>query len=372
MLKQGERNYLEEHSKEKVGFYKKYLDLYLTVLINSNYTESINIYDIFCGVGIYSEDDSKGSPVIAMESIIKQLEQHNSSKKISLLINDGDIKRVERAQKYIEDNYGNKFNFSVYNLLSEDIFKLTISKIKNTKNNENNLVFIDPHGYKHIYKKDILDIMEAGKSEILIFLPIHLMYRFIKPTQTDIDNTSYIPLKRFMTEFNLKYSVKSPKEYIEHIQKAFSFTEKYFTASYILESDSKNQYALFFITKNLKGLEKAVHTKWELDKLCGKGFEQKKAPSLFEAVDKEEKNENCLEVLDNKLNIFLQENKTNNELYEFTLKNGFLIKHTNEVLRKLQNNNKLIFDRDIRKNSFYINYKNHQNKDIEYKVRKIE
>ena len=75
-IKQGEKDYLEEHSKEKLAFYKKYLDLYLTVLINAKYTKSINIYDIFCGVGIYDGDGNKGSPVVAMECIKTQLRTH--------------------------------------------------------------------------------------------------------------------------------------------------------------------------------------------------------------------------------------------------------------------------------------------------------
>jgi len=186
-LKQGEKNYLEEHSKEKVAFYEKYLNLYLTVLINAQYVKAINIYDIFCGVGIYDGDGSKGSPVVAMECIKNQLKIHwkNRDKPISLLINDGDKTRVNIAKNYIEKNCNAKCLFTAYNLQSNEIFSLVIDKIKKSKKDENHLVFIDPHGYKDIYKNDIVNIMEAGKSEILIFLPIHLMYRFLKPTKNE-------------------------------------------------------------------------------------------------------------------------------------------------------------------------------------------
>ena len=363
MKKQGEKDYLEEHSKEKVKFYGKYLDVYLAILLNSLYTKAINIYDIFCGVGLYSDDGSKGSPIVAMEAIIK----FNSSQKVRLLINDGDTKRVETAHSYIKNHYNNQFEFESHNLLSEKIFELTISKIKKN-NNENHLIFIDPHGYKNIYKNDIVNIMEAGKSEILIFLPIHMMYRFLKPSQKDRENSSYQPLIEFMETFKLNYNVQTTKEYIEHIKQAFSFKDKYYTTSYILQSDTKNDYALFFITKNLRGLEKAVETKWKLDTLCGKGFEQTKNKSLFEIEDKEKKKEDCLEELLQKLQIYLKDRRNNNELCEFTLKNGFLLKHINEAMKILQNDNKLIFDRVLRKNSFYINYKNYKNNDIKYKV----
>jgi len=363
IIKQGDKDYLEEHSKEKVTFYKKYLSSYLAVLLNTPYTKAINIYDIFCGVGIYSKDNSKGSPVVAME-VIKEF---NTPIPIKLVINDGDTRRVQTAEKHIKSNYNQAFEFEAYNLLAEKIFELTISEIKNNKSG-NNLVFIDPHGYKDIYKKDIIDIMEVGKSEILIFLPIHMMYRFLKPSKEDRENISYQPLITFMETFRLNYDVKTTKEYIEHIKQAFSFNEKYYTTSYILQSDSKNDYALFFITKNLKGLEKAVETKWNLDKLCGKGFEQKKAPSLFEKEEKEEKKENCLEAFLEKIKLYLKTKRTNNELYEFTLKNGFLLKHTNDILRQLDSKNKLHFDRKVRKNAFYIKYENYRDDNIEYEV----
>jgi len=372
ILKQGEKNYLEEHSKEKVAFYEKYLDLYLTVLINSSYVKAINIYDIFCGVGIYDGDGSKGSPVIAMECIKKQLYIHgkNNNKPISLLINDGDKKRVEIAKNHIEQYCNSKCRFSAFNLDAKEIFPLVIDKIKTSTKNENHFVFIDPHGYKDIYKSDIVNIMEAGKSEILIFLPIHLMYRFLKPTQKDKENPSYKPLRRFMTEFNLDYNAQSPQEYIKHIEKAFLCDEKYYTSSYILQAQSNNFYALFFITKHIRGLEKAIDTKWTLDKLCGKGFEKKQSISLFEEEEKENKKENCLEEFKAKLIKYLYKEKTNNEIYLFTLKNGFLIKHTNAILKQLSEQNNLIFDRQIRKNTFYLNYKEYyKNNIIKYKVK---
>ena len=369
-LKQGEKDYLEEHSKAKVAFYEKYLNLYLTVLMNAEYVKAINIYDVFCGVGVYEGDGSKGSPVVAMEGIKNQQKIHwrHKDKPVSLLINDGNKERVDIAKKYIEDHCDTKCAFSSYNLDAKDIFPLIIDKIK-SKKTENHLVFIDPHGYKDIFKSYIVDIMEAGKSEILIFLPIHLMYRFLKPTQHDKENPSYAPLRRFMTEFDLEYDASSPQEYIAGIEKAFLCHEKYYTASYILKSDSNNYYALFFITKHIRGLEKAIAAKWELDELCGEGFENKQHKSLFEEEEKEEKKENCIEKFKEKLVEFLRSDRTNNEIYLFALTNGSLIKHTNVILKQLNEENKLHFDRKVRKNAFYLTYMNYKDGTIKYKVK---
>ncbi len=371
-VKQGEKNFLEEHSREKVNFYKKYLELYLTVLILAPHTKAINLYDVFCGVGIYDGDGSKGSPVVAMECIKSQLRRHwkNKDKPISLLINDGDKIRVDIATNYIEEHCNNKCKFTALNLQSKEIFASIITKIRKSKGNENHLVFIDPHGYKDVYKNDIVDIMEAGKSEILIFLPIHQMYRFSKGTMSVETNSSETnPLKRFIKEFKLNYNVESAKEYIDYVEKSFSFDETYYTTNFRLKAtNSNNTYALFFITKNLKGLEKAVETKWKLDELCGKGFEKKSTLSLFEEEEEEKQKENCLNELELKLKKYLSIQRTNGELYEFTLVNGFLLKHTNAILKQFQSANKLSFVDDKRKKkTFYLDYKYHNNEVI-YKV----
>ena len=369
-VKQGDRDYLEEHSKEKVAFYGEYLDLYLTVLLNTTYIKSINIYDLFCGVGIYAEDGSKGSPIIAMESIKKQLsiQQNSNNKQMKLIINDGKKESVERAKQYLVEQNIN-FDFEAYNLQAEDIFSLTINNIKSSKDDEFNLIFIDPHGYKDIYKKDIINIMNAGKSEILIFLPIHMMYRFLKPSEEDKENPSYEHLIRFMKEFKLHNIVESTDEYIANIKESFSFDNQYFTTSYKLRAtNSHNDYALFFITKNIYGLEKAVETKWKLDKLCGSGFEKKK-PSLFDVEFEDSKKEDCLNNFKNKLIIYLKEERTNNEIYKFTLTSGFQIKQTNEILKALCSENRCTFDREVRKNSYYLNYAHHKDNEIKYRIK---
>ena len=368
-IKQGEKDYLEEHSKQKVYFYEKYINRYLKVLLHSKYTKAINIYDVFCGVGIYAGDGSKGSPVVAMDSIKAQ---HNNFPEktdvpIRLLINDGDSNKVKIAKNYIDKFCKGVCDFAAHNLPANEIFPLVKERIKHAPK-ENHFVFIDPHGYKDIFKKDLIDIMEAGKSELLIFLPIHTMRRFLKPSREDTENLSYEPLRRFMEEFDLNYDVASSREYILRIQEAFRFNQKYFTTSFRLETSSGNSYALFFITKHIKGLEKAVETKWALDQLCGKGHEKVKPVSLFEEEEKEEKQENCLHDLETALSVYLQEERTNQDLYQFSLTNGFLIKHTNGILKELQEEDKLVFDRKVRKSSFYLNSDHYKENSPMYKV----
>ncbi len=55
------KNNVLPHTQAKLDLYKTYLKIYFSVLGNVSFVKKINIFDIFCGTGIY--DDGKiGSP----------------------------------------------------------------------------------------------------------------------------------------------------------------------------------------------------------------------------------------------------------------------------------------------------------------------
>ena len=62
------KNTMQLHSQAKVKFYEEYLTRYLRILYKSSFIKNINIYDIFCGAGIY-DDGKAGSPVVAYHAI---------------------------------------------------------------------------------------------------------------------------------------------------------------------------------------------------------------------------------------------------------------------------------------------------------------
>ncbi|MCF6340737.1 MAG: three-Cys-motif partner protein TcmP [Sulfurimonas sp.] len=374
--KQETKNNIFEHSQAKLNFYKNYLVKYLVILLNDVHTKQINIYDIFCGIGIYA-DGNQGSPVIAME-IIKELTEKYPLKKITLTINDKEKSKVDFVSNYIDEKYKNICNVSSFNLDAVKMLKNVNEDIKKTKKGIKNLVFIDPYGYKEIYKDDILNIMNSKNSEIILFLPIAQMYRFSDSALTDEENNSYKHLRRFIKEFfdeNHPFHTEQSKnqlKYIGFIKEAVSFNDKYFSASYSIQRDSKNYYALFFITNHIYGLDRIIDTKWKLDNNCGEGFKKEKTINLFTDIFEEENKENCLEKLEIKLLEYLKELRTNNELYKFTLKAGYMPKQINEILKILKKNNKLKFSDDKTNNYFYIAWQYYKDNDIRYEVKIIE
>jgi hypothetical protein len=97
-----------------------------------------------------------------------------------------------------------------------------------------------------------------------------------------------------------------------------------------------------------------LEAKWEIDTENGCGWEYTgNIPSLFYEQRTNE--------LEEKLKTFLKGNKHfNGDVYEFTLRQGYLPKHTNEIFEQWQTQNILnVFLADgskARKKSFYIKY----------------
>ena len=61
---------LLNHSEAKIKLFGDYIQKYLNIICNDNYTKSIHIYDLFCGPGVY-DNGGEGSPVIALKKIKK-------------------------------------------------------------------------------------------------------------------------------------------------------------------------------------------------------------------------------------------------------------------------------------------------------------
>ena len=58
------------HTQANLNLYKGYLEQYLRVLCHTEFCKKINLFDIYCGLGIY-DDGKMGSPLLAIDCIRK-------------------------------------------------------------------------------------------------------------------------------------------------------------------------------------------------------------------------------------------------------------------------------------------------------------
>lgn len=94
---------------------------------------------------------------------------------------------------------------------------------------------------------------------------------------------------------------------------------------------------------------------------------------MFDDVEAEEKKAQHYETLRLKLTDFLKLERTNEEVFEFILRNEYLPAHATPILKELQDQHLLninyMFERgEVRKGSFYISSDGIKNKKVKMKI----
>jgi three-Cys-motif partner protein len=336
MNKPNAKTHLLEHSKAKVTLYGLYLEKYLNILSRVPSVEKIFIFDLMCGEGIY-ENGEKGSPIIALDKIKEHYSFNNSCPNITIWFNDlgesklepglSKVARVERFKNELKlpKNVDVKFHQEDYAVISPKAINL----IEST-NKAKGLFFIDPYSYKIIKPEDIKVMLKSGKTEVLLWLPTNFMYRFAE-SALNSDFSGSEPLREFLLELfgTTPPEFKSKYDFVEKVANQFKVYLKnfgVFVDAFTLESDSKNVYGLFFFTSHIKGHETMVRARWELDENRGKGHTVDKSPTFSEIL---------MSDYPIKLRNYIKDNNpTNHDMYRFGLENGFLPKHTNDILKR--------------------------------------
>jgi three-Cys-motif partner protein len=360
-----------QHSEVKIRLLKLYLERYLNVLSVSQFFGDIYLYDLFCGEGIY-ENNGKGSPIVILETI-KNTYFANKAKgaktdKFICHFNDIESWKIQKLKTEVSNR---KLHYSEIGEVnySEDDYREKLSEVASKINGfkkEKAFVFIDPYGYKEIKVSDIKSLLKSGKSEVLLFLPTQFMFRFEKQGTPEclVDFISELmPVEQWPAS-------ETGIDFIENLTEAFRKTlGEHFVDSFIITRDKNQFFCLFFFTSHIYGFDRMLDAKWTIDEEEGRGWQYESENTLFNQT---EKKANTYK-FERKLIDFLKTEKTNSQLYQFTLHNGHLPSHTNEILIKLQDEGKLTALKNdgtkARKSSFYINYKDYKNEPSKIKLK---
>jgi len=342
-------NFLEEHSKAKIELWSYYLGIYLNVIQRAIGIDKIYIYDVFCGEGKYQGGES-GSPLVTLEKIKDHYYSNNNSCiNIEIQFNDNgqseiekDKKRIDRVRFFAQSVFKpDSVSIQYSDFDAKTILSNTITKLSKLNNNERALLFIDPWGYKEIDPKQLKTILQNGKTEIILFLPIYLMYMFTNKAISEDNFPGGKPLQGFIREL---FDTESPNlnselKYINSLTQQFKkYLNINFSTSFSIERNPGHYFSLFFFTNNKTGFQKMLETKWKLDEKNGRGYKiavDKNQASMFEITEVSNYNELVYE--------FIKKNKlvTNMQLLDFGLDNEYLPKHTKLVLDTLKKANKI-------------------------------
>lgn len=346
------------HSEAKVKLLHLYLERYLNILSNSKYVGDVHVYDLFCSEGLY-DDGGKGSPIVILETISEIQQTFNLTERelgrFFCQFNDIEKWKVEKLQKTVEQNNLKPQNCEI--VYTQDDYKNLLQIVVNTTKKfkkEKAFIFIDPYGYKEIRVSDIIQLLEPGCNEVLLFLPTQFMFRF-ESKGTPESLVSFIEELMPMKEWP---ESETGIEFIENLTEAFkkAVTDEYYVDSFIITRDKNQFFCLFFFTSHIYGFDRMLDAKWKIDEEEGRGWQFQEENTLFRQI---EKTPNTIK-FERKLFDYLTSNRSNAEVYEFTLRNSHLPTHATEILLKWQKDGKLIaLKKDgspARKSAFYINY----------------
>lgn len=341
---------MEEHSAKKVELLQKYLDAYLSVIGHDNYTEEIHCYDMFCGEGQYP-NGGIGSPIVFANALRKSAAIHKS-KRFSLVFNDKNSEKVKRVQALVGELGTIPSNLHIFesNKDFEEMVRWVIPRLEKLRK-EKALLFIDPYGYKDTPPSLIRELMKSGNAEVILFLPTQHMFRFSR-------NGTPESLQMYLEELQMGRQLPfghTITDYLNFILDGFrAIMPECFVDSFSIRKDAKTWFCLFFFTTNLKGAEKMLEAKWTMDQHQGRGWSYTHSGSeLLFRLDAH------INPLEKELENFLKEGaKTNAQLYEFVIRNGYLPKHANEILRSFQKASRIhVSPSSVKKGAFYLDYK---------------
>lgn len=353
------QKYLFEHSEVKVKLLSLYMERYLNILLLAKYINKVILFDLFCGEGIY-EDGGKGSPIILLEAINNLPNDKMLQNEFDIYLNDIKPYKINNLKYEINERglKSDKINMLVFSTNDyQKMLPFVVSKFFGFKKTRG-FVFIDPYGYKEIRFSHIRELLKPGTTEVLLFLPTQFMFRFEdKGTpQSLIDFISELIPKTEWPKSNTGI------EFIERLKEAFKVrlgSDK-FVDTFIITRDKNQFFCLFFFTSHIYGFDRMLDAKWQIDDEEGRGWKYNDGQDLFSEI---QRSPNTYK-LEKSLREFLKNNnRTNAEVYEFTLHQGFLPQHTVELLKNFQNSGILeLKAKDGMKNkkgAFYINYPNY-------------
>lgn len=359
MSKRDVKSNLYNHSEAKVRLLGEYLKRYLNIISNDGYTENINIYDLFSGPGLY-ENEGEGSPIVTLKQIKETYfslidKKPDKRPKINCQFNDIDKGKIEILSNAI--NVKRLHYNSIGNLeFTSNDYKSEVERLSilfKQFRNEKAFIFIDPYGYKDIKSEQIKKLLDCNKkSEILLWLPTQHMYRFSENGTPE----ALLDLIEELTQYKEWKSSDSVWNFIKQLKEGFQnyVGRSFFVDNFSIKKDENTVFCLFFFTSHIKGFEKMLEAKWEIDNENGRGWEfSGNSPSLFY-----EHKTNDLEL---RLIDFIGSKKCYNcDVYEFTLRQGYLPKHTTEIFEDWQSKGRMdvfLANGDkARKKSFYIKY----------------
>jgi three-Cys-motif partner protein len=331
-------------TKTKLEIYNEYLKGGLPVYLRlvKPLSNKLYIYDFFSGPGKDSTG-ANGSPLILLNNLCDHCWVAVENKTdLKVLFNDknpdhakilGDSISVfmkDRMETHPECRWNSGGCPLKIDVLNKDFKEIFPEKI-GTDPTIPKIIFIDQYGYGLITDEVLLKLALEQHSDVLLVIDSNQAHRF---SASDFNKKLNIPVEE-VSEVISKGNGQLPHLNVlslyKHVLKRNSIND-YYLAPFSIKNEKDRIHGLIFGSRNLKGLQKFLDAAWKIDDVHGSSNHNVfNDINLIEDSLFQDEEAVVRTRFRTDLRHFLKfRERTNREIYQFTLEHGFLPKHAKQ------------------------------------------
>ncbi|MGE3140187.1 MAG: three-Cys-motif partner protein TcmP [Dehalococcoidia bacterium] len=276
---------LEDHTAAKHGLLEAYLKAWLPIMgqqaldVSRRGLDSgkprLLLVDGFAGPGVY-EDGQAGSPILMLRTLLGHSAFGRLDRvKFMFLFIEHDKRRVARLEAEVDALGPLPKNVTVMIEAGhyEDVFGQLITDIQGRgKVIVPTFAFVDPFGYSHSSMSLAGSLLDFPRTEVLIFLPLSAISRFVGRDGQDAAMDSLFGCSDWRDAIELRGEERN--EFLMDLfraQLAKAAGVKHVRSFQLRTRDGKD-YRLVFGLAHDRGLEIAKDAMWAVDTLAGTSY----------------------------------------------------------------------------------------------------
>jgi three-Cys-motif partner protein len=260
----------DRHTQAKHEILRRYLEAWFPILVS--HTGKARIIDGFAGPGEY-EDGSIGSPLIALDVLLKHTYKPIRNGNVELIFIEQDLRRCQHlqqlvSQKRLDPSFPPTLSCNIIPGIFIDEMEKLFFIMKQEYKSTPTFAFIDPFGYSYTPLHIIKSLMSLPMTEVLITVMAEEINRFLNG-KNEKNNQHYDEL--FGCDDWRKIPTDPSKGRLQQIHDLYQHQlistagAKYVRSFKMRNKRNAVDYFLFFATKSLDGLGAMKRAMWKAD-----------------------------------------------------------------------------------------------------------